>query len=607
MRFLASWILGAIWTTVVSALPRVKAPINQQRFSPPTVEESERKYVLPIFDPRPSDRADEIKRNREGYLYGASLLGNTSYFPTGVLGDPMVKQHVDLWYTDAAWVSQKVAEEYQSAVTTVSSAGGLQNLSSFNLLYDGQWQRTLPLGPALGAQTNYSQDLFFSMERLSVNPYVVKRLHPKQELPFEVDDEIVDRLAPGWNLEMLHANGRLFLADHSYQAKYPTIEGKFSPACSAYFYIHPATRDFLPLAIKTNVGSNLTYTPVDGADDWLLAKMMFNVNDLFHGQIFHLANSHAVMEAVYQAALRTLSAVHPVRAFLDRIMYQAFAIRPVGEDVLFNPGGVFDQSFALSNEAVRQFATEHYPLSAGPFQSNYFHQDLVARGLVNCTYGPALTSVPFYDDGNAIVSSLRRFTDAYLHAYYPRENLIFLDTELQNWVSEAANGAKVLDFPPSPLTSRNVLVSILTHAAFLTGVSHHALNSGTPASTSGVLPFHPAALYAPLPTTKGSTTSLMSFLPNVTDSLNQISLLIRFNRPKIEDSNSNLVHMFSSSKFLAGGCSAVAHAARLFQTDMQEISSQIQSKAFDPNGLAQGMPFVWRSLDPSKIPFFLSV
>ena len=174
------------------------------------------------------------------------------------------------------------------------------------------------MGPAMGAQTNYSQDLFFSMERLSVNPYVVKRFRPEQELPFEVDEKIVTKLAAGLNLKDLHSSGRLFLADHSYQSKYPKIEGKFSAACSAYFYIHPVTGEFLPLAIKTNVGSDLIYTPLDEAEDWLLAKMMFNTNDLFHGQIFHLANSHAVMEAVYQAALRSLSAMHPIRAFLDR-------------------------------------------------------------------------------------------------------------------------------------------------------------------------------------------------------------------------------------------------------------------------------------------------
>ena len=48
---------------------------------------------------------------------------------------------------------------------------------------------------------------------------------------------------------------------------------------------------------------------------------MFNVNDLFHGQILHLANSHAVAEIVHEAALRTLSASHPIRGYLDNSKY----------------------------------------------------------------------------------------------------------------------------------------------------------------------------------------------------------------------------------------------------------------------------------------------
>ena len=121
MRLLALWLLVAIWITVISALPRLGPFNHQQRLSPPAVRESQRKYVIPVFDPKPSDRADEIKRNRKGYLYGASLIGNTSYFPTGDLGDPMVKEHLDLWYKDAAWVSQKVVDEYQSVAATISS------------------------------------------------------------------------------------------------------------------------------------------------------------------------------------------------------------------------------------------------------------------------------------------------------------------------------------------------------------------------------------------------------------------------------------------------------------------------------------------------------
>ena len=135
-------------------------------------------------------------------------------------------------------------------------------------------------------------------------------------MPFLVEDGIVRNLTT-LSLADLHAAGRLFVVDHSYQANYSTIEGRFNPSCTAYFFIHPKSGNLLPLAIKTKVGSDLIYTPLDENQDWLLAKIMFNVNDLFHGQILHLANSHAVAEIVHEAALRTMSASHPVRAYLD--------------------------------------------------------------------------------------------------------------------------------------------------------------------------------------------------------------------------------------------------------------------------------------------------
>lgn len=155
------------------------------------------------------------------------------------------------------------------------------------------------------------------MERLSINPFGIKRLHPtKDNLPFDIEESIVTKIT-NKTLAALLADGRLFVIDHSYQAKYPKIQGRFAAACSAYFYIHPVSQDFLPLAIKTNVGSDLIYTPLDEKNDWLLAKMMFNSNDFFYAQIFHLAVSHDVAEIVYEAALRTISARHPVRAYLD--------------------------------------------------------------------------------------------------------------------------------------------------------------------------------------------------------------------------------------------------------------------------------------------------
>jgi len=96
---------------------------------------------------------------------------------------------------------------------------------------------------------------------------------------------------------------------------------KFAAACDAYFYIHPESHDFLPLAVRPNAGSSLIYTPHDPPNDWLFAKMLFNINDFYFAQMYHFAATHEVVEITYQAAIRTLSDDHPVLAILGRSMF----------------------------------------------------------------------------------------------------------------------------------------------------------------------------------------------------------------------------------------------------------------------------------------------
>lgn len=297
-------------------------------------------YTLPQLDPNPSLRAQEVAINHAGFLYGPPLIGNSSFFPAGKLGNQRVGTDVIAFQRNAAFITQSIEKESVAvvekitkvlyihlvvaiALTNHAKAGGFKNLSSYELLYKEEWNQSNPIGIAPGYFINYTQDLHFSMERLSINPFSTSRLHPNDTLPFTVDDATVLKIA-GVSLGNLHGTGRLFLASHSYQVRYKLQPGRFAAACDAYFYLHPKTNEFLPLVIKTNVGSNLTYTPFDSANDWLFAKMISNSNDFLHSQIFHLANSHAVAEIVYLAALRTLSARHPVRAFLDRSKFNSY-------------------------------------------------------------------------------------------------------------------------------------------------------------------------------------------------------------------------------------------------------------------------------------------
>jgi arachidonate 15-lipoxygenase (second type)/8-lipoxygenase (S-type) len=194
---------------------------------------------------------------------------------------------------------------------------GIKQLSDYQILYQGQWNQSIPSGIDQGILTNYTNDLMFSMERLSVNPYSIKRLQPSIDtVPFQIEEMIAYEVA-NTTVQSLFESGNLFYVDYRYQSTLQRTD-RFAAACDAYFYIHPTRGEFLPLAIRTNMGIDLVYTPADSANDWLLAKMMFNLNDFWHSQWYHLSGTHNVIEIVYEAAYRTLSREHPVMALLNR-------------------------------------------------------------------------------------------------------------------------------------------------------------------------------------------------------------------------------------------------------------------------------------------------
>ncbi|KAK6585994.1 hypothetical protein PZA11_001051 [Diplocarpon coronariae] len=557
-------------------------------------------------------RAEAIITKRAGWLYGPSLLGNASYFPTGTLAGARIRNDIALFQIDSAYIMSAAQTDLELAKDAVAANGGLNTLEDYShILYSNQWLSSVPGGTSPGILANYSDDLLFSMERLSLNVFPLQRVKVAGELPFELDQGISVDIT-GMELEVLKNEGRLFVVDHAYQSKY-TKSQRYGAACTALFFIHPSSGDFLPLAIKTNVGPSggLIYTPLDSPDDWLLAKIMFNSNDLFHAQIFHLISSHVVAEIAHQSAIRTLSDEHPVMLLLERLMFQAYALRPVGAQVLFNEGGYFDQAFYINHVGAAEFVAEWYP-SVGRFQANYLETDLIARGLIRSASGPPLKHFPFLDDATAIRDGIETFIQSFVDIYYPSEGLITSDFELQAWLVEASTAAQVLDFPCAPVDevpnscSKKEIVDLLTHLAYLTGVQHHALNTGDPVTSQGALPFTPASLYAPLPTSK-NVSSLISFLPPASDALFQIYLLAIFNRPQYEAQNKTLMWQFSDAEFLRSFKDEVGVAADLFKGTMEHISKAIRGRAFDEKGLSQGMPFLWRSLDPGTVPFFLAI
>ena len=256
--------------------------------------------------------------------------------------------------------------------------------------------------------------------------------------------------------------------------------------------------------------------------------------------------------------------------------------------------------------------TELWP-TAGKYQSNYLLTDLAARGLVSSPTNPKhpFKSFPFLSDTLQIRNIFKAFFTGFVDAYYSSDLVMAADIELQNWFAEATNGAKVLGFPQcgtgfKKACTKSILVDVLTHFGFLNGVAHHSLNGGDPVSSKATLPFHLNGMYPPVPTEKG-ITDLMPFLPSPAQSLAYIVFLATFNRPFYEEQNRTLAHAFDDQKLLERLNEKTMMEAVIFLESMKKLIAKIRAKSFDKNGLSEGMPFIWRAVDPGTIPYFFAV
>ena len=83
-------------------------------------------------------------------------------------------------------------------------------------------------------------------------------------------------------------------------------------------------------------------------------------------------------------------------------------------------------------------------------------------------------------------------------------------------------------------------------------------------------------------------------------------MLLGFIRPALFKSQRDLQEIFVNSTFLAPATAAAKDAATVLGISLVAVSDENSGRTFD-EGLAQGIPFLWRNLDPMRIPFFLSV
>lgn len=192
-----------------------------------------------------------------------------------------------------------------------------------------------------------------------------------------------------------------------------------------------------------------------------------------------------------------------------------------------------------------------------------------------------------------------------ISSYYTSDALVLSDTELQNWILEANGPAAVIDFPDEVKTVETV-IEIMTHMAFTTGVTHHVLNSGSPVHGGSFLPFRPLALFAEIPVAK-NVSDIMPYLTPLEYALANMDLLADFNRPLFPEMGLTVEFFFDNDTLLNRLNEESRNAAATFKTEMLAQAAVVGNRTFDEDGLSQGMPFIYRQINPGTLPFFLTV
>lgn len=87
----------------------------------------------------------------------------------------------------------------------------------------------------------------------------------------------------------------------------------------------------------------------------------------------------------------------------------------------------------------------------------------------------------------------------------------------------------------------------------------------------------------------------------------QIALAAFFSWRSTAVTNQTLASMWDDPMLLGRRNAATDSAAQEFRHAMNKFSRRVSERKFDNDGLSQGMPFLWKALDPEVVPFYLAI
>ncbi|KAM9355673.1 hydroperoxide isomerase ALOXE3-like [Pholidichthys leucotaenia] len=365
---------------------------------------------------------------------------------------------------------------------------------------------------------HWKDDDFFGYQFLNAtNPTVIERC---LELPpnFPVTEEMVKPfLEDGSSLKKEMERGKIFICDQRIMDGIPTR--KYNCDCLhvssgfCLFYLNQEHK-LMPVAIQLHQQpseQNPIFLPSDPEPDWLLAKLFVKSTDvMMYEVVHHLLITHLLAEVFTVATLRNFPVIHPLYKLLIPHFRFTLHINTQSRKLIFAPDGTLDRS-SLGYEGTKELIRRG--LSEMTYSSLCLPDNIGARGL------ESIPNFYYRDDGLELWKIINSFVKHIVEYYYPSDNDVYKDTELQDWISEIFThgflGNKHAGFPESFYTVKEV-VKFVTMVIFTVTAQHAALNSGQ-FDYHFWIPNGSLLLCKPPPTKKGQSSmeTILETLPNV--------------------------------------------------------------------------------------------
>jgi arachidonate 15-lipoxygenase len=430
------------------------------------------------------------------------------------------------------------------------------------------------------------------------------------------------------SLQEAAEQNRLFVCDYpQFSATRGGVvhgEQRYLPAPIALFYWNPTPPEgfpsgkgaLQPIAIQLGQAFNAESTPIftpnncSDADDangfkWKIAKFIVNsICAVQHETVAHLGACHLTVEPVVVASHRQLPIEHPLMKLLLPHFRFTIEINDSALHSLIVPGGVVATVIGPTIESTGQLLVN--ASAAWRWDEHNPEQLFNLRGVDS----DALPDFPFRDDTMLLWNAIKKFVGSYVAAYYPTDQSVADDYEVQGWVNELVSplyaGFKGLtglkktgnDEFPVRLDSRDYLVEIVSHIIYIAGPQHASVNY----AQFPLMTYSPAVsgtIYTAPPqksTVIGSAEDCMKWYPPLDIALYIVSfgyLLsgIQFDTFGQYSSNPRIPY-FTDSK--------VAEFALDFQEDLAEIEKTIRQRN-------RGRPMPYHCQLPSMIPNSISI